>query len=168
MAQETCVLDFVCPAYVIIFYASIQYLILYRQKTLEINDFRHNLKRSSSNNYASRQLLLAEPRQHLLTPHRYIAALVAARLGFRDALLDWAIVYTFGYSVVAGFTWKDADPNSLLVLWGLSVMVAAGVYLVLGVRIPQWVSQFMRVLIDSCYIFTCVIFLLFFVVPCMY
>jgi hypothetical protein len=39
---------------------------------------------------------------------------------------------SIGYTIVAveGFTWKDADPNSLLVLWGFSVMIAA---MILGV-----------------------------------
>lgn len=57
---------------------------------------------------------------------------MATRLGLRDALVNWSVMSSIGYTIVAveGFTWKDADPNSLLVLWGFSVMIAA---MILGV-----------------------------------
>jgi hypothetical protein len=54
--------------------------------------------------------------------------------------LDWAIGYSLGYAIVAGFTWNDADPNSLLVLWGLSVIIASLILAVLGLKVPHWVS----------------------------
>jgi hypothetical protein len=66
---------------------------------------------------------------------------VATRLGLRDALVDWSVIYSIGYAIVAGFTWKDADPNSLLVLWGFSVMIAAMILGVLALRVPHWVSS---------------------------
>ena len=90
-------------------------------KTLELNDFRHRIKKSS------------------LRGSRYIAALVATRLGLRDAIRDWCIIYSILYAIVAGITWKDADPNSLLVLWGAGVMIAALILAILGLKVPHWV-----------------------------
>ena len=72
--------------------------------------------------------------------NRLLAAHTAIRLGLRDALLDWFLLCSTSYGIVAGFTWKDADPNSLLVLWGLSVIVSAGLFFVLAGKVPQWVS----------------------------
>ena len=66
---------------------------------------------------------------------------MATRLGLRDALIDWSVIYAIGYAIVVGFTWKDADPNSLLVLWGFSVMIAALILAILGLKVPHWVSQ---------------------------
>jgi hypothetical protein len=68
---------------------------------------------------------------------------VATRLGLRDALVNWSVIHSIGYAIVAvaGFTWKDADPNNLLVLWGFSVMIAA-MTMILGVltlQVPHWV-----------------------------
>ena len=73
-------------------------------------------------------------------PHRHIASFVAIRLGLRDALVDAAILYSVTYAIVAGFTWDDADPNSLLVIRGFSTMVGAFIMAVSGLKIPQWVS----------------------------
>lgn len=101
-------------------------------KTLELNDFRHKIKSSP------------------LRGSRYIAALVATRLGLRDALLDWTIIYSLGYAIVAGFTWNDADPNSLLVLWGFSVIIASLILAVLGLKVPQWVSLYNASTLSIC------------------
>ena len=92
-------------------------------KTLELNDFRHRIKKSH------------------LQGSRYIAAFVATRLGLRDAIRDWCIIYSILYAIVAGITWKDADPNSLLVFWGVGVMIAALILAFLGLKIPHWVCN---------------------------
>ena len=83
-----------------------------------------------------------EQRQHSsnLTLERYIASLTAIRLGLRDAIVDWSIWYLMGYSIVAGFTWTDADPNTVLVIWGISVMVSAVIMAICALKVPQWVS----------------------------
>lgn len=65
---------------------------------------------------------------------------MATRLGLRDALIDWSVIYSVGYAIVAGFTWNDADPNSLLVLWGFNVMIAALILSILAFKVPHWVS----------------------------
>ena len=112
---------------------------------MELNDFRQRIKTSQ------------------LKGARYIAALVATRLGLRDALIDWAIIYSIGYAVVAGFTWKGADPNSLLVLWGFSVIIAALILGVLSLKVPHWVSYEVRlilmidtVVLKSLYFISCI------------
>ena len=100
-----------------------QFVARLSPQTLELNDFRHRIKSTS------------------LSGPSYIAALVATRLGLRDALIDWSVLYSIGYAIVAGFTWNDADPNSVLVLWGISVMIGAIMLAVLGLKIPHWVSS---------------------------
>lgn len=77
-------------------------------------------------------------------PHRHIASFVAIRLGLRDALVDAAILYSVTYAIVAGFTWDDADPNSLLVIRGFSTMVGAFIMAVSGLKIPQWLGYYRK------------------------
>lgn len=65
---------------------------------------------------------------------------MAIRLGLRDAIVDWLILYLIGYGIVAGVTWTDADPNTVLVIWGISVMVSALIMAICALKVPQWVS----------------------------
>ena len=94
-------------------------------QTLEVNDFRHHLNAANIQNN---------------NPHRHIASFVAIRLGLRDALVDATTLYSISYAIVAGFTWGSADPNSLLVIWGISSMVSAAILALAGLKIPMWVS----------------------------
>ena len=100
----------------------------YHIQTLEVNDFRHHLAEASIQD---------------TNPHRYIASFVAIRLGLCDALVDAIILYSITYAVVAGVTWGSADPNSVMVLWGISAMVSACVLAVCGLKIPFWVSRYL-------------------------
>jgi hypothetical protein len=67
---------------------------------------------------------------------------VATRLGLRDALINWSLIYSIGFAMVAGFTWKGANPNSLLVLWGFSVMIAAMIPGVPALRVTTNCNSF--------------------------
>ncbi|KAL9188112.1 hypothetical protein ACHAXT_006490 [Thalassiosira profunda] len=106
--------------------------------TLEANDFRHHL------HLAHRLPTLARPSHPHIPHHRYVASLVAIRLGLRDALVDAAILYALGYAVVIGFTYGDADPNSLFILWGFSAMVSACLLGIAGLKVPQWLGYYRR------------------------
>ena len=69
--------------------------------TLEVNDFRNRLataNMSLSTNTNDKN-------------DRYLASLIAIRYGVRDALIDWLIMYLIGYSIVAGCTWTNAEPE---------------------------------------------------------
>ena len=101
--------------------------------TLEINDFRHRLKS-----------VFMSIDESVERTQRYVASLVAIRLGLRDALIDWALLYAVGYSFVAGFTYHDADPNSVYVIWGVSIMVSAGVTGTMALKVPQWLGSFRK------------------------
>ena len=126
------------PAFLLVLLTVILYCVTYQSlsaavtsivawnvivKTLELNDFRHRIKKSP------------------LQGSRYIAAFVATRLGLRDSIRDWCIIYSVLYAIVAGITWEHADPNSLLVLWGVSVMISALILAFLGLKIPHWVRN---------------------------
>ena len=63
-------------------------------QTLEVNDFRHRLMKAYEESPSFNR-----------TSHRYIASLMAVRYGMRDALIDWSIMYTIGYAIVAGITY---------------------------------------------------------------
>eukprot|EP00956_Cyclotella_meneghiniana_P016231 scaffold25542_cov60-Cyclotella_meneghiniana.AAC.5 len=127
------------PAFLLVLLTVILYCVTYQSlsaavtsivawnvivKTLELNDFRHRIKKSP------------------LQGSRYIAAFVATRLGLRDAIRDWCIIYSVLYAIVAGITWEHADPNSLLVLWGVSVMISALILAFLGLKIPHWLGHY--------------------------
>ena len=101
--------------------------------TLEINDFRHRLK-----------TVFMTIDESADRTQRYVASLVAIRLGLRDALIDWALLYAVGYSFVAGFTYYDADPNSVYVIWGCSIMVSAGVTGMMALKVPQWLGSYRK------------------------
>mmetsp|Transcript_20869 Transcript_20869/g.47195 ORF Transcript_20869/g.47195 Transcript_20869/m.47195 type:complete len:756 (+) Transcript_20869:373-2640(+) len=101
--------------------------------TLEVNDFRHRLK----------SVFIAIDESADRT-QRYVASLVAIRLGLRDALIDWALLYAVGYSFVAGFTYHDADPNSVYVIWGVSIMVSAGMTGTMALKVPQWLGSYRK------------------------
>ena len=70
--------------------------------TLEVNDFRHRLAT------ADMSTLSTNTNDN---DNRYIASLIAIRYGVRDALIDWLIMYLIGYSIVAGCTWTNAEPE---------------------------------------------------------
>lgn len=70
------------------------------RQTLEVNDFRQHLLAAYGESPAASR-----------SSDRYAAALFAVRLGLRDALVDWAIMYSIGYAVMAAFTYNDADPK---------------------------------------------------------
>ncbi len=110
-----------------------------------MNDFRHYLKLAhASKNNITNDNDDGEQQQGISTNiphHRYIASLVAIRLGLRDALVDVAILYSLTYTIVAAFTWNDADPNSLYVIWGISAMVSASILGIGGLKVPQWVGS---------------------------
>ena len=74
---------------------------------------------------------------------------MAIRLGLRDALVDVAILYSLTYSIVAAFTWDDADPNSLYVIWGISAMVSASILGIGALKIPQWVSEDLEIALHN-------------------
>ena len=99
------------------------------RQTLEVNDFRHRLKES----YESSSV-------HGRPGHRYVASLVAVRYGLRDALIDWFVVYSIGYAIVAGLTWTNVSPDSLYVIWGFSRIFSAAILAYTAIKVPQWVS----------------------------
>mmetsp|Transcript_12309 Transcript_12309/g.26743 ORF Transcript_12309/g.26743 Transcript_12309/m.26743 type:complete len:728 (+) Transcript_12309:260-2443(+) len=101
--------------------------------TLEVNDFRHRLMVAYDNSPSSDS-----------NSNRYIASLVAIRYGLRDALVDWTLMYLIGYSIMAGITWTDAEPESLLVIWGFGVMISAALIAVSAIKIPQWLGMYHR------------------------
>ena len=70
--------------------------------TLEVNDFRHRLAT------ADMSTLSTNTNDN---DNRYLASLIAIRYGVRDALIDWLIMYLIGYSIVAGCTWTNAEPE---------------------------------------------------------
>ena len=70
--------------------------------TLEVNDFRHRL--------ATANMSLSTNTNDNKND-RYTASLIAIRYGVRDALIDWLIMYLIGYSIVAGCTWTNAEPE---------------------------------------------------------
>lgn len=97
--------------------------------TLEVNDFRHRLMVAYDTLPSSGE-----------TSNRYIASIIAIRYGLRDALIDWAMIYLIGYSIVAGITWTNAEPESVVVIQGFSVIASAGITAVAALKIPEWVS----------------------------
>jgi len=101
-------------------------------QTLEVNDFRHRLAAA----YDESPSLNSNSGSNL-----YIASLVAIRLGLRDAILDWTIMYGIGYAIVAGCTWTNAEPESVVVIQGFSVIFSAAILAVASSKFPQWVSQ---------------------------
>eukprot|EP00579_Thalassiosira_antarctica_P006212 CAMPEP_0201904060 /NCGR_PEP_ID=MMETSP0902-20130614/55799_1 /ASSEMBLY_ACC=CAM_ASM_000551 /TAXON_ID=420261 /ORGANISM="Thalassiosira antarctica, Strain CCMP982" /LENGTH=504 /DNA_ID=CAMNT_0048438131 /DNA_START=23 /DNA_END=1534 /DNA_ORIENTATION=- len=97
--------------------------------TLEVNDFRHRLMKAYEESPSFNR-----------TSHRYIASLMAVRYGMRDALIDWSIMYTIGYAIVAGITYTDADPDSLLVFLGFSLIFSAALLALSGLKFPRWLG----------------------------
>ena len=121
--------------------------------TLEVNDFRHRLSQA----YDDESLLNGtninndgdgddeyerRTRRSTMSSQRYIASFVAIRLGLRDAILDWALIYTVTWAVVGGITWYDVEPNSLLVIWGFSLMFSSALMVVLSLKFPQWLGYY--------------------------
>ncbi|KAL7461511.1 hypothetical protein ACHAXS_001929, partial [Conticribra weissflogii] len=126
--------------------------------TLEINDFRHHLHTSPNwNNLETATTADAlatndsqtdntdsSPPVATSPVYRLLAAHSAIQLGLRDALLDWFILYSIAYAIVAGLTWENADPNMLVVLWGFSVIISAGIFFVAAGKVPQWLGYYHR------------------------
>mmetsp|Transcript_20299 Transcript_20299/g.42260 ORF Transcript_20299/g.42260 Transcript_20299/m.42260 type:complete len:735 (-) Transcript_20299:147-2351(-) len=126
--------------------------------TLEINDFRHRLQTSpkwnnldiattvdvTATNDSQTDNTESSPSIATSPACRLLAALSAIQLGLRDALLDWFILYSIAYAIIAGFTWENADPNMLVVLWGFSVIISAGIFFVAAGKVPQWLGYYHR------------------------
>ena len=124
--------------------------------TIEVNDFRHRLKNAylhppPPNHNKSGDTHDANdgeppppspPSTPLLSTKRYIAALVATRLGLRDALMDWFTIYIILWAIVGGITYYDADPNSLLVLWGINAMISALIVANTSLKAIQWLGLY--------------------------
>ena len=106
-------------------------------QTLEVNDFRHRLMVAYQNDSPSSSSSAAGGSD---TSNRYIASLIAIRYGLRDALIDWSIIYLIGYGIVGGITWKDAEPESVIVIMGFSIIISAAIIAISAFKIPQWVS----------------------------
>ncbi len=120
--------------------------------TLEVNDFRHRLKNAylhpflaSINKDTSGDAASSPeppPSSPQLSTKRYIAALVATRLGLRDALFDWFTVYIILWAIVGGITYFDADQDSLLVLWGINAIISALVVADTSFKALQWLGLY--------------------------
>lgn len=95
-----------------------------------MNDFRHRLSAAYDALPSSSD-----------TSNRYIASLVAVRYGSAHAIFDWTIMYGIGYAIVAGCTWTNAEPESVVVIQGFSVIFSAAILAVASFKFPQWVSQ---------------------------
>ncbi len=129
-------------------------------QSLEVNDFRYHLKlayeKKAEDNGSIKNIdktsridMPSSSRKQwshylienvFLSDNNYVAALVAIRLGLRDAIIDATIIYSLTYAVVIGLTWRDVEYNFLLVIWGVSYMVSASVLASIGWKLPQWVS----------------------------
>ena len=77
-----------------------------------------------------------------LSTKRYIASLVATRLGLRDAVIDWSAIYVILYAIIGGTTYFDADPDSLFVLRGLNAMISALIVGIASLKILQWLGLY--------------------------
>mmetsp|Transcript_38602 Transcript_38602/g.87009 ORF Transcript_38602/g.87009 Transcript_38602/m.87009 type:complete len:699 (+) Transcript_38602:141-2237(+) len=97
--------------------------------TLETNGFRQRLLEAFCESPTSKD-----------TSNRYVAALVAVRYGLRDALIDWMLIYTVCYAIVGGLTWKHAEPNSVIVIWGFSLMLSSVVLGIVSLKITEWLG----------------------------
>ena len=97
--------------------------------TLETNGFRQRLVEAFGESPTSKD-----------TTNRYVAALVAVRYGLRDALMDWMLIYTICYAIVGGLTWKHAEPNSVIVIWGFSLMLSSIVLGVVSMKVTEWLG----------------------------
>ena len=80
----------------------------------------------------------SSPVKPQLSTKRYIASLVATRLGLRDAVIDWSAIYIVLYAIVGGTTYYDADPDSLFVLRGLNAMISALMVGIASLKILHW------------------------------
>lgn len=100
-----------------------------------MNDFRHRLKQAYAQQ-PSRSASSSSPQQ--LSTKRYIASLVATRLGLRDAIFDWYAIYIILYAIIGGTTYYDADPDSLFVLRGLNAMISALIVGITSLKVLQW------------------------------
>ena len=80
----------------------------------------------------------SSPGKPHLSTKRYIASLVATRLGLRDAVIDWSAIYILLYAIVGGTTYYDADPDSLFVLRGLNAMISALMVGIASLKILHW------------------------------
>lgn len=111
--------------------------------TLEVNDFRHRLALSYENdNNNNNNILLSQNNitSSMQKSNRYIGALVAIRYGLIDGIIDWSIMYSIGYAIVAGCTWTNAEPESVVVIQGFSNILSAAVLGVASFKLPEWVS----------------------------
>mmetsp|Transcript_12346 Transcript_12346/g.18365 ORF Transcript_12346/g.18365 Transcript_12346/m.18365 type:complete len:652 (+) Transcript_12346:84-2039(+) len=101
--------------------------------TLEVNSFRLRLKQA----YVQPSSASSQP-----STKRYIASLVATRLGLRDAVIDWSAIYVILYAIIGGTTYFDADPDSLFVLRGLNAMISALIVGIASLKILQWLGLY--------------------------
>ena len=98
-----------------------------------MNSFRLRLKQA----YVQPSSALSQ-----LSTKRYIASLVATRLGLRDAVIDWSAIYVILYAIIGGTTYFDADPDSLFVLRGLNAMISALIVGIASLKILQWLGLY--------------------------
>lgn len=122
------------------------YLSPYTQ-TLEVNDFRRRLMAAYEDSYslakdARCRKISAETENtsRRYMARRYMAAMMAIKLGMYDAIIDWGLTYTVCYAIVGGITWYNADKNLEAVIWGLSLMGSAVILAVAGLKIPAWLG----------------------------
>ena len=132
--------------------------------TLEVNDFRHRLavsydKDDDDDNSNNNNILLSQNNitSSMQKSNRYIGALVAIRYGLIDGIIDWSIMYSIGYAIVAGCTWTNAEPESVVVIQGFSNILSAAILGVASFKLPEWVSIVVLLFVYGEYYFLCYI-----------